>query len=184
MDIKAPRHVTALRSWIDRVIALRSQMNHVIALRQISVTALFYLEDRKIHLRGVRAHWSKNAEKSAPAHGRERERASELALALPFTCLPLPGPVLCKLGQPGVLFVLPEVLTQVLGVGDGQGGLACCDSWGRKESDTTERLIWSDLMIPLCLVFQGNSMLFSIVAPPFTSHQDCGRILFSVHSLQ
>ena len=30
-------------------------------------------------------------------------------------------------------------------VGDGQGGLACCDSWGRKESDTTERLIWSDL---------------------------------------
>ena len=30
------------------------------------------------------------------------------------------------------------------GVGDGQGGLACCDSWGRKESDTTEWLIWSD----------------------------------------
>ena len=30
------------------------------------------------------------------------------------------------------------------GVGDGQGGLACCDSWGRKESHTTERLIWSD----------------------------------------
>ena len=26
------------------------------------------------------------------------------------------------------------------GVGDGQGGLACCDSWGRKESDMTERL--------------------------------------------
>jgi len=33
-----------------------------------------------------------------------------------------------------------------LGVGDGQGGLACCDSWGRKELDTTERLIWSDLI--------------------------------------
>ena len=32
------------------------------------------------------------------------------------------------------------------GVGDGQGGLACCDSWGRKESNTTERLIWSDLI--------------------------------------
>ena len=32
------------------------------------------------------------------------------------------------------------------GVGDGQGGLACCDSWGRKESDTTEQLIWSDLI--------------------------------------
>ena len=25
-------------------------------------------------------------------------------------------------------------------VGDGQGGLACCDSWGCKESDTTARL--------------------------------------------
>ena len=33
-----------------------------------------------------------------------------------------------------------------LGVGDGQGGLACCDSWSCKESDTTERLIWSDLI--------------------------------------
>ena len=27
------------------------------------------------------------------------------------------------------------------GVGDGQGGLAGCDSWGRRESDTTEQLI-------------------------------------------
>ena len=26
------------------------------------------------------------------------------------------------------------------GVGDGQGGLVCCSSWGPKESDTTERL--------------------------------------------
>ena len=31
-----------------------------------------------------------------------------------------------------------------LGVGDGQGGLACCDSWGLKESDTTEWLNWTD----------------------------------------
>ena len=31
------------------------------------------------------------------------------------------------------------------GVGDGQGGLACCDSWGRKESDKTERLNWTEL---------------------------------------
>ena len=28
------------------------------------------------------------------------------------------------------------------GVGDGQGGLACCSPWGCKESDTTERLNW------------------------------------------
>ena len=32
------------------------------------------------------------------------------------------------------------------GVGDGQGGLACWVSWGPKESDMTERLIWSDVI--------------------------------------
>ena len=31
------------------------------------------------------------------------------------------------------------------GGGDGQGGLACCDSWGHKESDTTEQLNWTEL---------------------------------------
>ena len=31
------------------------------------------------------------------------------------------------------------------GVGDGQGGLACCGSWGSKESDMTERLNWTDV---------------------------------------
>ena len=30
------------------------------------------------------------------------------------------------------------------GVGDGQGGLACCGSWGHEESDMTERLNWTD----------------------------------------
>ena len=30
------------------------------------------------------------------------------------------------------------------GVGDGHGGLLCCDSWGRKEWDTTERLNWTE----------------------------------------
>ena len=31
-----------------------------------------------------------------------------------------------------------------LGVGDGQGGLVCCDSWGRKESDMTEWMNWTE----------------------------------------
>ena len=31
-----------------------------------------------------------------------------------------------------------------LGVGDGQGGLVCCDSWGCKELDTTEQLNWTE----------------------------------------
>ena len=40
------------------------------------------------------------------------------------------------------------------GVGDGQGGLACCDSWGRKESDTTEQLNWTDFHLQiLCTTF-------------------------------
>ena len=33
-----------------------------------------------------------------------------------------------------------------LGVGDGQGGLVCCGSWGHKESETTERLNWTELI--------------------------------------
>ena len=36
-----------------------------------------------------------------------------------------------------------------LGVGDGQGGLACCDSWGCKELDMTEQLNWTELNWPL-----------------------------------
>ena len=31
------------------------------------------------------------------------------------------------------------------GVGDGQGSLVCCNSWGGNESDTTERLKWTEL---------------------------------------
>ena len=34
-----------------------------------------------------------------------------------------------------------------LGVGVAQGGLACCDSWGRKESDMTERLNWTETIL-------------------------------------
>ena len=43
-----------------------------------------------------------------------------------------------------------------LGFGDGQGGLACYSSWGHKESDMPERLIWSDLNA-LLLIRNKNS---------------------------
>ena len=33
------------------------------------------------------------------------------------------------------------------GVGDGQGVLACCSSWGHRESNMTERLNWTELML-------------------------------------
>ena len=43
------------------------------------------------------------------------------------------------------------------GVGDGQGDLACCNSWGRKESDTSERLNWTELTY--ILGFPGGSVI-------------------------
>ena len=33
---------------------------------------------------------------------------------------------------------------QALGVGDGQGSMACCSPWGGKESDMTDRLNWTE----------------------------------------
>jgi len=52
------------------------------------------------------------------------------------------------------------------GVGDGQGGLACCDSWGRKESDTTEWLNWTELSWNS--VHKNNQWFFSL--SPFWMH--------------
>ena len=62
-------------------------------------------------------------------------------------------------------------LSGLQGVGDGQGGLACCGSWGCKESDTTERLNGTELSVtqqgvqwsrPLAdLVWNKDSVLYS-----------------------
>ena len=58
------------------------------------------------------------------------------------------------------------------GVGDGQGGLACCNPWGCKESDTTERLNWTELKSPrnrwniVCyLVLEAEAFLVRFLAP-------------------
>ena len=63
------------------------------------------------------------------------------------------------------------------GVGYGQRGLACCDSWGCKESDTTERLNWTDVPnIP------GSYAILFFTASDFTcitSHIHCWA-LFSL----
>ena len=47
------------------------------------------------------------------------------------------------------------------GGGNGQGGLACCDSWGRKESDTTERLNWTELKWTTALYKAACAMLWT-----------------------
>ena len=68
-----------------------------------------------------------------------------------------------------------------LGVGDGQGGLACCGSWGCKESDTTERLKWTELkdfkflghcagVLDACTKTVSGQSLDSIWAEMSTSH--------------
>ena len=58
-------------------------------------------------------------------------------------------------------------LEWTLGDGDGQGGLACCDSWGRKESDTTERLKWTKLnWFYLLIFFFRFQKLVSYEFPP------------------
>ena len=42
---------------------------------------------------------------------------------------------------------LAHKFEQTLGVGDGQGSLACCSPWGCKESDTTEQLNLTDFIV-------------------------------------
>ena len=50
------------------------------------------------------------------------------------------------------------------GVGDGQGGLACCDSWCFKELDMTERLNWTELKD-----LESEGHLFSLLTSQFSS---------------
>ena len=45
----------------------------------------------------------------------------------------------------GITNLMGMGLGRLRGVGDGQGDLACCDSWGGKESDMTEWLNWTEL---------------------------------------
>ena len=58
---------------------------------------------------------------------------------------------------------------QTLGNGEGQGNLACCTSWGRKELDTTERLSHNSLHAQTC-----RKLLPSRQAPPPMEAQRSG----------
>ena len=62
------------------------------------------------------------------------------------------------------------------GVGDGQGGLVCCDSWGHKQSDMTERLNWTE-----CVLHLSYSVLqLSVSRSSFSllKFSPCSSILF------
>ena len=62
------------------------------------------------------------------------------------------------------------------GVGDGQGGLECCGSWGRKELDTTEQLTWTEDITPNRSLITKSS-LDPRVCSYFLSHQSFNKFL-------
>ena len=51
-----------------------------------------------------------------------------------------------------------------LGIGDGQGGLVCCNLWGHKESDMTERLNWTDDYSKIVYFKSVNSMVLNYIS--------------------
>ena len=53
---------------------------------------------------------------------------------------------------------------QALGVGDGQGRLACCSPWGRKESDTTEGMNRTELNWPRMSYVVSSLLQVSVCA--------------------
>ena len=78
---------------------------------------------------------------------------------------------------------------QALGVGDGQGSLACCSPWGHKESDTTERLNWTEthkycwrevvfpgtlgLPPPLKFILEPQFLAVNVLTWPWGSQAGC-----------
>ena len=62
------------------------------------------------------------------------------------------------------------------GDGDGQGGLVCCNSWGRKESGMTERLNWTDLICYIQSWMRANVLKWYTT---ITHHQVNPLTLFS-----
>ena len=76
---------------------------------------------------------------------------------------------------------------QALGVGDGQGGLACCSPWGCKELDMTEWLNQCHFdMFPHHSCFLGGIFLLSGGAESFTYLAGCSRLIlhFPCHGLR
>ena len=70
------------------------------------------------------------------------------------------------------------------GVGDGQGGLACCDSWGRKESDMTEGLNWTDSWLTILWWGTQSYIYMYPFSPKLPSHRNCHitlrRVLYAI----
>ena len=81
-----------------------------------------------------------------------------------------------------------------LGVGEGQGGLACCSPWGHKESDTTEQLNWTEsendnlsLSFNFCIIFfhfsQKKKLLGTAGILPQATNENSQIILLAFYSV-
>ena len=80
-----------------------------------------------------------------------------------------------------------DVFEWTLGVSDGQGALVCCNSWGCKESDSTERLNWTELRRKiwnrsLLTFFRGSMILLTPWSPSLQNHETI-VLLFKLLSL-
>ena len=70
---------------------------------------------------------------------------------------------------------------QAPGIGDGQGSLACCSVWGRKESDMTEWLNWPELLMRLSVVLDVYWLYFVVCVMP--AEVFCSFYLFFIIEL-
>ena len=75
-----------------------------------------------------------------------------------------------------------------LGVGDGRGSLACCNSWGHKELDTTERLNWTEgVPVTFCLLWMPSKIRKWVWPKLISNCWVCSETWYvwdSVHTLQ
>ena len=70
-----------------------------------------------------------------------------------------------------------------LGVGDGQEGLACCNSWGHKESDMTEQLNWTELTDDHLYSSAEFLSCVRLFATPWTAACQASLSITNAHSL-
>ena len=64
------------------------------------------------------------------------------------------------------------VSEQALGVGDGEGTLACCSPWSLKGLDITEWLNWTDKNLPakICVCVSARTLSHSVVSDSLQPH--------------
>ena len=71
---------------------------------------------------------------------------------------------------------------QALGVGDGQGSLACCSPWGHKESDTTEFLNWTTIRFSKINLYPIKPQMFKPTLLPSTKNLHTSSVF--IHFIQ